>query len=184
MYLIKNQNNHHVSSDTTNEFEEIMLADTLVKEVGSVSPLIFNGVFILYRLAKKCGFSTILPTKKQYQKCPLEDDKHLFTIMMGLDEIKYKPFGFTTNHCRSIFLFDAWEKDYNGIVQFLEKYKIDFVFVTASQSARNLRTLLAKTKVFWIPEAIKKEEYRFKEYAEKKQMCWQSDENTTNIIIK
>ena len=168
MFLIKNTNNSHVSTDTVNEFESVILDDPLVSAAHQVKRIIFRSVFFLYRLAKKGGFSTIPVTKSKYLNNPFRDSEHLFAVMMGLDEAKYKPFGFTTNHCRSIFLFDAWEKDYNNILAFVNKYKIDFVFVTASQTAKNLNKLWSKTKVFWIPEAIKMDEYQFKEYNEKK----------------
>ena len=167
MFLNFNKQNIHVSSDTVNEFESVILADSFVCSAKSVNRLLLKVVFFAYRVARKFGFSTIPGTKDRFIKNPLLDKKHIFTVMMGLDEAKYKPYGFTSNHCRSIFLFDAWEKDYRQIVDFVKKYKIDFVFVTASQSAENLNNLLGRKKVYWVPEGIKIDEYRFKDNKDK-----------------
>lgn len=167
MYLIKNKHNNHVSLDTTNEFETIILLDNMVQIAKEVNSVVLKATYFMFRLARKLGFSTIPTTKKSLLKKPLKDSKHLFTVMMGLDEAKYKPYGYTTNHCRSIFLFDAWEKDYQRIIDFVNKYKIDFVFVTASQSAKKLNILFGDKKFFWIPEGIKKDEYQFKSYENK-----------------
>lgn len=167
MYLVKNRHHNHVSSDTTNEFESVIISDKLVQTAKDVNKIVFKAIYFLFKLARKLGFSTISKTRKNLLRKPLADSKHLFTVMMGLDEAKYKPHGYTTNHCRSIFLFDAWEKDYQRVIDFIKKYKIDFVFVTASQSAQKLNTLLGERKFFWIPEGIKREEYQFNDYKNK-----------------
>ena len=167
MLLVENKIYEHVSSDTTIEFEEVIISKSLVTKAKLISPVFFELIYFLYRLAKKIGFSTISKTKSSYLKNPLKDKKHLFTVMMGLDEGKYKPYAFTTNHCRSIFLFDAWPKDYQRIIDFIYKYKINFVFVTAAQSAERLNNSVSRKIFFWIPEGIKIDEYLFKEYADK-----------------
>lgn len=166
MLLIKNTINEHVSSDVTNEFESVILSDENVIP-ATISKNAYKVAFFVFRVARKFGVSTILKTKKYYLKNPIEDSKHLFTVMMGLDENKYKEFGFTTNHCRSIYLFDAWPKDYDKIIHFVEKYKINFAFITARKSAEELNKRTNKTTFFWIPEGIKKDEYKHKPYAEK-----------------
>lgn len=166
MLLIKNSLNEHVSSDITNEFESVILLDENVMP-ATINKYAYKVAFFVFRIARKLGISTIFRTRKHYLKKPLEDPKHLFTVMMGLDENKYKEFGFTTNHCRSIYLFDAWSKDYDKIIHFIEKYKINFAFITARKSAEELNKRTNKTAFFWIPEGIKKEEYKHKPYAEK-----------------
>ena len=144
MLLIHEQNHTHVSSVITVEFEKIIAEDSYVNAAKPLSPGFYKVLFFLYRVFRKVGISTIRKTSKRFLKHPFLDRKHLFTVMMGLDEYKFKPYSFNTCHCRSIFLFDAWPNDHQRIINFVNKYKIDFVFVTASEAALLLNGLLKK----------------------------------------
>jgi hypothetical protein len=160
MFLVENKIYEHVSSDTTIEFEEVIISKSLVTEAKLISPVSYKIIYFLYRLAKKIGFSIISKTKSSYLKNPLKDKKHLFTVMMGLDEGKFKPYAFSTNHCRSIYLFDAWPCDFEKITNFANRYKIDFLFITASDSVKLLGPNLKNTIISWIPEGINPTEYK------------------------
>jgi hypothetical protein len=86
---------------------------------------------------------------------------------MGLDEYKYRPYGIYTVHCRSIYLFDAWPHDFDKIINFVVNYKVDYVFVSASQSKSLLNENIEKKIFHWIPEGIQPDEYDFFEYSNK-----------------
>jgi glycosyltransferase involved in cell wall biosynthesis len=144
----------HVSNDTLEEFEDVILLDSQVTPARPINPNWYKFLFFIYRLGRKLGFSTIRSTIKKYIVNPMLDSNHLFTVMMGLDIYKYRPYGLFTNHNRSIFLFDAWPDDHQKIADFANQYKIDYLFVTASQAAQQIKPLLIKTQLYWIPEGI------------------------------
>jgi len=170
MKLITNNTNinGHVSNDTVNEFEQTILSDSIVQQVKSINPLRFKIRFLLYRFLRFFfSFSSRKICKKFIDK-PLKDNGHLLTIMMGLDVEKYRQYGLFTCHNRSIYLFDAWPHDYDKIVSFVETFKINFVFVSASQSAKVLNGILGnRTIVNWVPEGINPQEYKFNSFENK-----------------
>lgn len=159
---------YHVSNDTIIEFENAILSDSKVKPAQTIHLKWFRILFFIYRLFRNLGFSTIRTTKKRYMSNPLLDKKHLFTVMMGLDIYKYRPYGLYTTHNRSIYLFDAWPHDFDKIVNFVEVFKIDFIFVSASQSAKILDGIFGnRIIVSWIPEGINPQEYKFNSFEDK-----------------
>lgn len=160
MRLIKGILGSHVSSDTINEFECVILDDLNVSLAEPIPPIKTKILFFVYRLLRFFFAYTAIKTRHTYTLKPLTDKKHLFTIMMGLDIYKYRPYGFFTNHNRSIFLFDAWAKDYEKIIEFATNYKIDFLFITASDSVKLLGLNLKNTIISWIPEGINPTEYK------------------------
>ena len=157
----------HVSNDTIDEFEKTILSDSLVRVAIHINPKRFSILFFIYRLCRKMGLSTIQKTNKRYTFNPLADKKHLFTVMMGLDIYKYRPYGLFTSHKRSIFLFDTWPCDHEKITQFVTTFKIDHVFVTASQSAVILGSMLGNNSVHWIPEGINPQAYKHYAFEDK-----------------
>ncbi len=168
MKLVQGPIDHlNVSTDTINEFENSILLNTEVRAAKPANHIIYKIKTLLYRIGKKLNVSTILHTKKSYLKHSCKDTGHLFTIMMGLDEYKYRPFGVLNRNCKSIYLFDAWPNDYQKIQDFCIKYKIDYLFITASQSAYILQQKLDYTKVRWIPEGIDVNQYKYQNYSTK-----------------
>jgi len=167
MKLIVSTSNTHVSNDTVTEFENEILSSAECVVAFKPRFLSFSFFVILYRVLRKLGIYSIFSTAKCYLKHPLKDKKHLFSIMMGLDEYKYRPYGIYTFHCRSIYLFDAWPHDFDKIIDFVVNYKVDYVFVSASQSKSLLNKNIEKKIFHWIPEGIQPEEYDFFEYSNK-----------------
>ncbi len=168
MQLIVQDNiNVHVSKDTVKEFENSILDDSILKPAKPINKYYFKLNFLIYRILRKFGCSTIRATKKKYLIKSLFDKKHIFAVMMALDEAKYKPYAFNFNHCRSIYLFDAWPKDYNAIKDFCSKYKISYLFVTSLQSTWNLKKNIKNTEIYWIPEGISPELYKHYDYEDK-----------------
>ena len=162
MLLIQNNSSTHVSIDAVKEFETILLQESVMQVAGAFPISLF-----IYRLCRKLGFSTIRKTVARYAKKPLKDKKHLFMVMMGLDVYGYRPYGLFTNHNRSIYLFDAWEKDHEKITTFVRDFGIDYVFVSSSQAAERLNRLLGQSKFYWIPEGINPSEYKYVSFEKK-----------------
>lgn len=167
MKLIRNEYIEHVSSDTIIEFEKVILSDYNVDIIKPIIVKEYNFYFFIYRLLRKIFSYHSRKTKAEYITHPLNDKKHIFIVMMGLETYKYRPYGLFTNHYRSIFLFDAWGFDLDKIVDFVTTFKIDTVFVSASQSALLLKDKLANNKVHWIPEGINPQDYKVRTYQEK-----------------
>lgn len=151
----------HVSDDTINEFEQVILQDSIVTNIKPISDKQYLIKFFIYRLLRKTFSYTSRRTIKKYIIDPLGDKKHIFTVMMGfVEESKFKPYGLFTNHNRSIFLFDAWPHDFEKIIDFVDKFKIDYIFVSASQSAFILNNKSNKNCYYWISEGINPIEYK------------------------
>lgn len=161
MLLVKeNLYDCHVSIDTANEFEKVILDDKKNKPANSINKFMYKILFFVYRICKKRGYSIVRSTKKRYSSNPLFDKEHLFVVMMGLDINKFRRYCLFTKHTRSIYLFDAWPQDYKKIIDFITEFKIDYLFVTSSQSAKYLAKELSNMNVFWIPEGINPYEYK------------------------
>ena len=163
MFLVKEfENNVWVSTDTIKEFEKVISSDSIIRVLNTKLPVVHRFYTNLFKVTSKLGFSVAKSAKDSYIESPLTDAKHVFTIMMGLEEFKICPFMFNTNHCKSIYLFDAWADDFDRILHFINYFKIDFTFVSASQSAERLNNLLGKKRAYWVPEGINPNEYKFK----------------------
>ncbi len=87
--------------------------------------------------------------------------------MMGLDIPKSYPSFLIPFRFRSIYLFDAWPKDHDRIVQFVKFFAIDFVFISSSMAANSLKIKSGLNHFHWIPEGINAEEYTFCSIADK-----------------
>lgn len=159
--------NGHVSLDTVNEIEKTILEDKIVTPLRKKNKKIFNYLYLIIRILRKLRIPVVFKTNNKYLKNPLSDNVHFFTMMMGLDEAKYKPYAYFTNHCRSIYIIDAWPKDHDKIIEFIHKNKIDYLFVSSIQASERLAKRTSKTKTYWIPEGVNYEEYRFYKPAEK-----------------
>lgn len=169
MYLIRNQTKStHVSYDTISEFEKIILNDSsFITKIKLISP--FHKFYnFFFKVFNRFGVNFILKTNSIFLINPINDKKHNFIIMMGLDEKKYLPFAFFNVHCKSVYIFDAWSKDHRKIADFINKYKIDYMFVTASMAAEKLKCILPQMRIYWIPEGVSPTEYRVKDYHDKK----------------
>jgi hypothetical protein len=168
MKLVINKiKNGHVSQDTVDEFEKAILKDSIVSHAKELNKYVFKLLRFINRLCGKFGFTIIRKTNISYKVEPLLDSKHLFTVMMGLDIYKYRSFGFLTKHNKSIFMIDAWEHDHEKIVDFVNTFKIDNIFISSLQATNMLGLLIRETKINWIPEGINPEEYKYLSYNEK-----------------
>lgn len=165
MKLIQSPNSSCVSNDTVQEFENTLRTEACFS-IAHQPQYLYKLKFLVYRLIRKVGFEVFMSTANKW-KNPLMDSGHLFVIMMNLNEYKLRQFNLLTKHGRSVYLFDAWPKDHIKITQFIEQYKIDYLFVTSSQATNKLKTLSQLTKIYWVPEGIDPSLYKQKPYAER-----------------
>ena len=151
----------HVSFDTVAEFESAILADPLVEVARPSGRFLAEGQCLLQRVVRKLGYSIVPDIDPERASNPMNDPRHLFAVLMRLDAIPFGDYGLALSGNRSAFLFDAWPDRHDLIVAFAEEYKINHLFVSASQAADALRARLPKTHVHWIPEGINPDEYHF-----------------------
>lgn len=151
----------HVSFDTVAEFEGAILADPQVGVAQPTGRFFAEFQSMLHRIVRKFGYSIIPDIMPERALDPMGDPRHLFAVMMRLDAIPFGDYGLVWSGNRSAFIFDAWPDRHDSIVALAREYKINHLFVSASQAADALRACLRKTCVHWIPEGINPREYRF-----------------------
>lgn len=160
MRLIKNKLITHVSSDTIAEFEKIILNDLSVNIVKIPNQTTIKIHLFIYRILRKLFHFTSFKTDNKYAVNPIVDKKHLLIIMMGLSKYSFREHLFFTKHNRSVYLFDAWTSDHEEISDFANKFKIDYLFVSASQASEAIKPKLHTTKIYWVPEGINPTMYK------------------------
>ncbi|MBK6284595.1 MAG: glycosyltransferase [Draconibacterium sp.] len=64
-------------------------------------------------------------------------------------------------------MFDAWPAYYNSIIKFIHDFQVDYLFVSSKQSAETINKLIGKNNIFWIPEGVDSDEYKFYQNSEK-----------------
>ncbi len=160
--------NGHVSLDTIDEFEKIILTDELVEPVKPFPRLMVDLLYVIYLMLSKLGISIVKATKPKFRSNPLNDKSHLFSVIFCLDIRKIYAYTLLTSHNRSVYLFDGWPSNHDKILDLFKYLKLDHLFVSASQSAMILGSKLGVDKVHWIPEGINLEEY--KQYASEDKM--------------
>lgn len=153
-FIIQNSN-EHVSIDTVKEFQEIISRDKEVLKKTQYNKYISK---LIYKLSSIINLQLIITGKK---------NKKLFTILMGDQYHKCFPFFLSQNE-NSIYMFDAWPNQHKKILNFVIKYKIKNVFFSSSQVTDIFNNKKLKANFYWIPEAIKVDEYQFEDYENKK----------------
>jgi hypothetical protein len=152
--------------------EDIWLFENAILQDPAVRPLDLSGFSQLLlkfkrKLKKVAGMELYPATKSQHLKDPINDPKSIFAILMGLDKQKYQPHADYTSHARMVYLFDAWPKEYHRIIRFVNEFKIDHVFVSASRSADDLNDLLNRKMFHHVPEGIDPAAYKYARYDQK-----------------
>ncbi|GHT76279.1 hypothetical protein AGMMS50262_14040 [Bacteroidia bacterium] len=168
MLLVRNKNQAHASQDIVREFEDIIIQTPKVRIVNHHYRWLYIITYNFFRIFRKLNINiNLIPNVSSVYKDNIWGDSgHLFTVMLGLNESKFHPY-IITRHNKSIYLFDAWPSEYIKIQKICRTYKINYLFVSSSQSANNLQALLPETQVFWIPEGINPDEYRYRSFQEK-----------------
>jgi len=166
MKLITQKSIYHVSLDTVDEFEQIILTDPNINSKNQANRLFSKLLLLIWKTWKKFeGFywnnkktnsePTIFPHRKQF-----------FSVLMGPYFSKCLLYYFFTAY-KNIYLFDAWPKDHNSIIQFVNYFKVNNLFISSSQAVEMIKPKVKETGCYWIPEAINPECYTYYSYKNK-----------------
>lgn len=168
MKLIANKIlNGHVSLDTINEFENVVLSNSDVEKVVQKNQYFSYFLYVLYKTSIKLGFLTFHSLEIISKYFPKLKTNHFFVIMMGLDIMKCLPHFYIPFQKKSIYLFDAWQGSHDQIKHFVDFFKIENIFVSSLSAAETLKSKLKNSNVHWIPEGINPQEYSYSIYEKK-----------------
>lgn len=159
MYLITRntpENHSDVSQDVVKQFEKAILGD----ESQQTIPLVNRNRY----------FSTLLKwiiLKLNVQKIARTTARldNTFCIHMGPDfgkSVRY----YLASKMKYAYFFDVWPYTFNHTKTFITRLKIDYVFISSLQAAQYFNSQ-GFENVFWIPEGIDPDEYKFNTYPEK-----------------
>ena len=167
MKLIKQKYNYHVSLDTVEEFEQIILLDSSITSIGEINKTVSKSLFLIWETLSK--YNNILNTGKlkPTSNTHLTTNKEsLFSVLMGSEFSKCFPY-FIFSGNKNLYMFDAWPKEHDRIIKFLNAFKVNNVFFTSSQAVEMIRTKVHHTNCFWVPEGINPEMYTYYDYKDK-----------------
>jgi len=147
------------------EFYEAILADSRVHP-AHMNPLVEKTAHLAYGVLSKAGFDRSLCSRLPFFKS-LPGGRHdWFAIMMGFHVLMCVPY-FMFPGRKSFYLFDAWPANHPRILQFVQSWEVDHVFVSSSQAAERLNQQSGTRRFIWMPEGVSPEKYRRRPYAEK-----------------
>jgi glycosyltransferase involved in cell wall biosynthesis len=159
-----NEGKFRVSESITTEFENAISADGRVRIAEKshyfISRLFFRAwKHLLVNRFLHCMISAFLGLV-------LFTKKDQMAVLMGPRFQKTFPHFFRKG-LKAIYMFDAWPSYHNYISRFVNDFNVDFIFVSSKQSARKLNERIGKSNVFWVPEGVDPDEYKFYPYHEK-----------------
>ena len=144
---------YHVSNDTVDEFEQIILSDNsrntiAVKSNEQVCKFSFN----VWRIVNEIkAFSNATLGMDFLNMISKKNNRHFFTVLMGPNFKKCFPYYYKPVR-KSIYLFDAWPCHHELIKRFVRTFDLDHVFLSSSQAVDMLQSTMKKPVFFWIPE--------------------------------
>jgi hypothetical protein len=157
---------YHVSHDTVLELEDAILADprVIAAQPRPLTTPLLDGVTRLLRKAGTDPASLLrVSARANVTDAP---DRDYFAVMMELDAAKTAPW-FIHNARKSIYLFDAWPGKHGQIRDFVDKWAVQYVFVSSSQAAERLSKLSDRGTFLWVPEGIDPKHYEARSFIEK-----------------
>lgn len=158
----------HVSFDSVLEFENVILNDNpKIKRTTIFLDFKIKLLISIFKFFRILRINIVPNVCFLFKNNPHNDPNHLFTIMMSLDLYSLRPYLIGSIHNKSIFLFDAWPKDYQKIKSFCEEFHINYLFISSKQSSVYLDKVINNTLVRWIPEGIDFKLYKYQEYNKK-----------------
>lgn len=166
MKLINQKYNYHVSLDTVKEFEQIILSDPSITSRNESNRFFSKSLFYAFRMFTKNMVISENESNSMVSKKFKSGKENLFAVLMGPDFSKCLPH-FVTSKNKSLYIFDAWPKEHEGIIKFLNFFKVDNVFLTSSQAVEIIQSKVKKTNCFWMPEGINPECYQFNNYKDR-----------------
>jgi len=144
----------HVSLDTIDEFERAILADTRIQRTVLLGAFTRRPIFKIWCQLHKLGQNAInFISPFPGQNVLNENRRDYFVVQMGTDFSKCRPY-FILDGRKSIYLFDAWPKEHDKIVNAIQSWKINNVFLSSSQAVEKLGNSANGCNFYWIPEAI------------------------------
>lgn len=166
MELIRNRTaRYHVSLDTIREFEESILSDSAVSVAPRAMEAFARASALAWRILNKYDFLLVGGIKNLFRGKP-GHRQALFSILMAPNFRQCFPY-FLGSARKSIYLFDAWEKEHETIGKFVTLFGVEHVFVSSREAAKMLQTKIDASTFHWMPEGIRPGEYKQYPYDEK-----------------
>lgn len=165
--ILSHIKNDHVGSDTVSEFENVILSKYYVyllkvknKRTIDVSMHLWS---VINKLNKKANLrlKPIIPMRML-----AKDSDFIFSVLMGLDIQKVMPY-FMFQEKKSIYLFDSWPDTYEQIHRIVEDWNLQHVFMSSSQSVKELNSSRCTCIYTWIPEGVDPSRYKYYPVKEK-----------------
>lgn len=157
----------HVSIDTIDEFEAAILQDNKVKKASSLPQRIFAVIYFTHRILRKFGIDLLGFLQNKFIRSSRKKNGYYFSIMMNIDYYKLFPhLLFSKRNC-CCYMFDAWPNTQDNIVRFMNDYKLDRLFISSSQATEILNERIGKNNIYWIPEGIDIQSYKYTDYQKK-----------------
>jgi hypothetical protein len=164
MKLIRQKYNYHVSLDTVKELEDVILLDNKVRYLyeihKKISKTLLYAISFVAKRNKKTKTEIVDDLKEE------KSIKNIFAVLMGPDFSKCLPY-FLFSGNKSLYIFDAWPKNHQIIINFLNFFKVKNVFFTSSQATEIIQSKVPNTACFWVPEGIFSASYKSLEYKDK-----------------
>lgn len=84
-----------------------------------------------------------------------------FAVAVGYDYIPKVAPGWMACHGKRVcYMFDAWPIYHSEVLRYADRYKLDYLIVSASQAAADLQAKSRGTKFVWMPEPLPEWEYQ------------------------
>lgn len=162
--IVRPPRKRHPSQDAVDEFDAAILADPRVGPAAWRGPLLrasFLAASALFKAGgrRAVGAVPVLPERLAGA------DRQYFAVLMGPQFAKCMPH-FMLPATKGVYLFDVWPDVRDRVVHFVEALSVDYVFVSASQSADYVRERVG-ARVEWVPEGIDPAPYRHRPSGER-----------------
>ena len=161
MKLIRQKYNYHVSLDTVEEFEKIILSDASVTSINETNKTFSKILFHLWNVVTRNKV-----TSKNNSDLTKNFKIHLLAVLMGTNFSKCLPRFFSKSN-KSIYIFDAWPEKHDEIIKFVNGFKVDNLFLTSSQAVEAIRSKTPNTNCFWVSEGINPGGYKHYSFKDK-----------------
>lgn len=159
-----NEGEFRLSEDIIKEFEKAILEDKNVQPASKKSYFVSRFFFRIWKfvLIKPFLLGTFTGLWQLFQKHP----KNYMAVLMGPRFPKCFPHFFTKGQ-KAVYMFDAWPSYHSNIIKFINDFQVGFLFVSSEQSAETINKLTGKNNVFWVPEGVDPNEYKYYPSSEK-----------------
>ncbi len=166
MKLITQTSIYHVSLEIVDEFEKSILADPIASSKNQANRLFSKVLFLIWKGWNKV--KVLYNNKKilNSESHTLLYKEYFFSVLMGPDFSKCLPY-FIFPAYKNIYLFDAWPKDHDNIIHFVNSFKVNNLFISSSQVVELIKTKVNVTNCYWVPEGINPELYKYYPYENK-----------------